>query len=203
VIADEALTFGADVVVVGSRGHGSIASLLLGSVSAELVDVAPCPVLVARRPHVQRVLLGTDGSPSAARAERLLAEWAWFEGVARRVISVAEVVRPWHTGIAPSIYSQVMAAEAKDLEAATARHLGIAQESAQRLAAVGREAEVSVPVGDPAAAIIAESEAWNADLVVLGSRGQTGLARLVLGSVARNVLHGTTCSVLVVRDRST
>jgi nucleotide-binding universal stress UspA family protein len=54
-------------------------------------------------------------------------------------------------------------------------------------------------VGDPAAEIIDEAIDWRADVVVLGSRGHTGLTRLVLGSVARNVLQGSRSSVLIVR----
>src|SRR6476661_4729875 len=50
VLIEEARRFGADLVMGGSRGHGTISSLLLGSVSAEVVDQAPCPVLVARTP---------------------------------------------------------------------------------------------------------------------------------------------------------
>ena len=55
--------------------------------------------------------------------------------------------------------------------------------------------------GDAAGEIIAAAEQRGADLIVLGSRGRTGLTRLLLGSVARNVLSGSTASVLVVRDR--
>jgi nucleotide-binding universal stress UspA family protein len=55
-----------------------------------------------------------------------------------------------------------------------------------------------VLTGDAATAIIAAAHEFEADLVVIGSRGQTGLARMVLGSVARNVLHGSGSSVLVV-----
>jgi nucleotide-binding universal stress UspA family protein len=55
--------------------------------------------------------------------------------------------------------------------------------------------------GDAAAEAIAVAEERGADLIVLGSRGRTGLTRLVLGSVARNVLSGSTASVLVVHKR--
>ena len=55
--------------------------------------------------------------------------------------------------------------------------------------------------GDAAAEIIAAAAEVGADLVVIGSRGRTGLASVVLGSVARNVLHGSTASVLVVHER--
>ena len=60
-------------------------------------------------------------------------------------------------------------------------------------------ADATLRVGDAAAEIIEEASSWGADLLVLGSRGLTGLSRLVLGSVARNVLQGSDRSVLVVR----
>jgi nucleotide-binding universal stress UspA family protein len=46
-IADLARSFGADVVVVGTRGHTAIGGLLLGSVTQRLLHLAPCPVLAA------------------------------------------------------------------------------------------------------------------------------------------------------------
>jgi hypothetical protein len=59
-----------------------------------------------------------------------------------------------------------------------------------------RELEAS---GSPAPTIVAFAKEWDADLVIMGSHGRTGVARLLLGSVARNVLHHASCSVLVVR----
>ena len=53
--------------------------------------------------------------------------------------------------------------------------------------------------GSPAHSIVAFASDWGADLVILGSHGRTGLARLLLGSVARNVLHHAGSSVLIVR----
>lgn len=199
VLVDEARRFQADLIVAGSRGHGTIATLVLGSVSAELVDHAPAPVLVARKPEATRILLAVDGSPSASRAEQLLAEWPSFADKPVRVVSVAEVVRPWHSGLAPTMHKQALDAYSKDLEEARGRHTEIAQRAADRLQAAGREASATMRVGDAAAEIIEEASASGSDLVVLGSRGLSGLSRLLLGSVARNVLQGTQSSVLVVR----
>lgn len=197
-IVDEARQLGADLVVAGSRGHGAIAELVLGSVTAEVVDQAPCPVLVARRPTLSRVVFATDGSEPSAAAEKILGEWSIFAGLPVRVVSVANVVEPWHTGIAPTMYRQVVDAYTKDLEESRAQHRKIAEEVAGRMAATGRTAEPKLLTGDAATAIIAAADEFEADLVVIGSRGQTGLARMVLGSVARNVLHASRVSVLVV-----
>ena len=197
-LIDAASDFSADLVIIGSRGHGPIAALLLGSVSAEVVDHAPCPVLVARRSDLERVVFATDGSETAAVAEAILAGWPIFEGLAIRVVSVADVVRPWSTGIAPPMYAQVLHAYADDLAEAEAAHREIARGAARRLTDAGRRAEAEMRRGDAAAEIIAVAREWRADLVVVGSRGQTGIRRLLLGSVARNVLGAGDASVLVV-----
>jgi nucleotide-binding universal stress UspA family protein len=54
-IVAEAATGGYDVVVVGSRGHGALGRLFLGSVSTEVVARAPCPVLVAGADMTERI----------------------------------------------------------------------------------------------------------------------------------------------------
>lgn len=198
VLVDEAGALGADLVVAGSRGHGEIATLVLGSVSAEIVDHAPCPVLIARRPSLERILFATDGSETSAAAEAILLAWPIFDRAAVRVLSVANVVEPWHTGIAPTMYRQVVDAYSRDLEESKVQHRRIASEVAARLAATSRSVDHRIATGDAATAIVAAADEFGADLVVLGSRGQTGLTRMVLGSTARNVLHGSHASVLIV-----
>ena len=198
VLVDEATRFRADLAVVGSRGHGPIASLVLGSVSSEVSDHAPCAVLVARTPEITRVLFATDGSEASASAEEVLATWPTFEGLAIRVMSVADVAAPWHSGIAPMMHAKVAGAYAQAVEVAKAEHSKIAEDAAVRLRAGGRSVETNLRTGDAAGEITSEADEFGADLIVVGSRGRTGLVRLVLGSVARNVLHGSRASVLVV-----
>ena len=198
VLIDEATRFRADLAVVGSRGHGPIVSLVLGSVSSEVSDHAPCPVLVARTPEITKILFATDGSEAAAAAEEMLGSWPTFEGLPIRVVSVADVVAPLHTGIAPMMHADVAAAQAQVVEVAQAEHSRIADDAAVRLRAAGRAVETRLRTGDAAGEIISEADDFGADLIVVGSRGRTGLVRLVLGSVARNVLHGSRASVLIV-----
>jgi nucleotide-binding universal stress UspA family protein len=202
-IVEEARDFAADVVMVGSRGHGAIATLILGSVSAEVVEHAPSPVLVARRPTLSHVVMATDGSPSARAAEDVVAGWPVFEGLPIDVVSVADAVRPWTSGIAPGFQRQARVAYAQELNEVSQVAERVAREATMRLHGAGRLADAMVRRGDPAAEIIALAEQRRADLVVLGSRGRSAIVELVLGSVARNVLAGSDASVLVVRVEGT
>jgi nucleotide-binding universal stress UspA family protein len=197
-IVEEARAVVADLVVVGSRGHGSIERMLLGSVSAEVVDHAAVPVLVARAPQVSRIVLGWDGSPSAALAAATV-RWPIFSGASVQVLSVALGGTPWWTGF-PAPGSAELLPLYMDAEAASREeHERLARDLAAELRAAGRDAVADVRSGDAATEILAAAAAMSADLIVLGSHGRTGLARLLLGSVARNVLGHASASVLVVR----
>ena len=200
VLVDEATQFAADLVMGGSRGRGTISSLLLGSVSAEVVDQAPCPVLVARTASMRKVIFATDGSTYSEAAEAILSRWSIFEDLPIRVVSIADVPAPWLTDIGPAEYRRVMEAHDREVDQAKAEHTRIAEETVARLRASGRMAESDVRTGDAAAGIISATGDTGADLVVIGSRGKTGLARIILGSVARNVLFGSSSSVLVVHE---
>jgi len=61
------------------------------------------------------------------------------------------------------------------------------------------EADVKVVEGNPASTIASEAETLEAELVIVGTRGRTGLQRVLLGSVAESVVRHAACSVLVVR----
>jgi nucleotide-binding universal stress UspA family protein len=202
-IAREARDAAATLIVMGARGLGPLASTFLGSVSAEVVDAAPCPVLVSRSEDVRRILFATDGSEGSRAAERHLATLLLAQRAPVTVVSVAEVFHAWSIGIAPTMVSRVLEIQAEDEARARTVHEGIATGTAERLVAEGVDARPLVRIGDPALQILATAADVRADLIVLGSRGQTGLRRLLLGSVARAVLTRATASVLIVRDGET
>jgi universal stress protein A len=85
-------------------------------------------------------------------------------------------------------------------DASRTQHDQLAREMTAEFQHAGISAEADRREGDAATEILAAASASNADLIVMGSRGRTGLTRLVLGSVARNVLQHAACSVLVVRE---
>ncbi len=198
-VADD---FGAELIIVGSRGHGMIASMVLGSVSSEIADHAHCPVLVARKAGMSRAILAVDGSSFARKAEDLVASWPIFEEVVLDVISVTEMSPSWAAGLAFAAYapSAEMIADAET--AVAAEHLEICQSAAARLNAAGRDATGRVLHGDAASVLLAAAESGQADLIVVGTHGRTGVTRAVFGSVSRNVMLHATCSVLVVREVS-
>ena len=189
----------ADIIVVGSRGHGTLATMLLGSTSSEIVDHAHVPVLVARGRSVERILFAWDGSDHAGAAVPALISWGLFHTAHIDVLSVADAEPPWwvRTGLG----SDETAAEVYRTAGAPSRrqHEEMAQEMAERLQAAGLEAAPVSREGDPAESIVSFAEAHEIDLVLLGTHGQSGLRRLLMGGVARNVLLHAPCSVLVAR----
>lgn len=54
-------------------------------------------------------------------------------------------------------------------------------------------------IGNPALAICKAAQEWEADLILIGNRGRSGLSELVLGSVSNHLMHRASCSVLVMK----
>jgi nucleotide-binding universal stress UspA family protein len=200
LIIEDARTWGADLIVTGSRGHGPLATLLLGSVAAEITAQAPCPVLVARRRTCSRIVFAEDGSEQAFGARRLLATWPIFKGMQVKVVSVAHVDRPLRSGITAAVFEDARLAEEERLREAGAAYEHLAKESAEQLRVAGVLARAELRTGDATNEIVAAAHDWNADLIVVGSRGRGPIARALIGSVARGVLLNANCSVLVARQ---
>lgn len=189
----------ADVIVVGSRGHGTLETMLLGSVSSEIVDHAQVPVLVARGRAIENVVFAWDGSERAEAALPTLTDWGLFGDAHIDVLSVADADPPWW--VRAGLVSDETAAEAYHDAAEPSRrqHEEMAAGMAERLRSAGLKADPVSQEGDPAEAIVAFAQGHEADLVVLGTHGRTGLRRLIMGGVARNVLLHAHCSVLLAR----
>jgi nucleotide-binding universal stress UspA family protein len=197
-IIDEAVASAADLVVCGSRGHGELRSLVLGSVSAGVAEHAPCPVLVVRETRLGRALLADDGSDAATAAEAALSTWPMFEHVPIDVITVAYLPPLRSTfGMFPAVMGT---ASYDDGLRDVRRHAEAINDAAvARLTAAGRRADRIVREGDPAEVIVSQADALSADLVIVGADQRSGLERLALGSVTHAVLMHAHPSVLVVR----
>ena len=198
VLLTEADDLRADLLVVGSRGLGVAASALVGSVSAALVDHDSCPVLVARGHAVTRILVATDGSRSAEAIPSVLLAWKVFRDAPIDVLSVAP---PVADRVGAALLSGMPIVDQRPSDAAheVDRHRVMADEMAARLVAGGWHAAGALRYGDAPRQIEAAAAEWGADLIITGSRGLSGLRRLLIGSVAHHVLLHSRCSVLVMR----
>jgi nucleotide-binding universal stress UspA family protein len=202
VVIAECGAFEPDLLVVGSRGLGGIATTVLGSVSAELIDRAPCPVLVARVPTLTKAILAEDGSENAAAGARAIAGLPIFAAVTVRVVSVVDV--PFPMVFADPTATSTAVEAFRDYESAMPalrKQAGaVAAERAKALESQGFRATWEQREGEAAQELIGAAAELHADCIVVGSRGQTGLRRLMLGSVARSVLFHAPCSVLVAHS---
>lgn len=189
----------ARLVVLGSRGHGAFADLLLGSTSAQVAVHARCPVVVVRPAEegtaAQRgVVVGADSSPAARCALRFALEAAAVRG------SEVTAVRAWQP---PSLWG------ASQHGAAHAQLAALEQAQSELLEEVVREAQGAARTDcsgvvvhqrvvreHPATALL--HAARGAELLVVGSRGSGGFRGLLLGSVSRAVIHHAHGAVAVV-----
>jgi nucleotide-binding universal stress UspA family protein len=172
--------------MTGSRRRGFVQSLIGSSAAGEIVDRAPCPVLVARSTVLRSVLLATDGSSESGGATELLARWPIFDLARIHVVTVT-------SDPVPSV------PERSRLAPAAARPATTVDEAAAVLMDAGRDVLTEVLHGRAATQIVETAQRLSLDLIVVGSRGRTGLGRSLLGSVAGEVLASATCSVLIVR----
>ncbi len=173
-LVDDARRMAAELIVA-SRGHGTIETMLLGSVPAEVIDHAMTPVLVARCRRIDRVLLAWDGSTGAARAAELLCRWPIFARSSVRVVSVADIKIPWWPDFPGAGSPELMEIYLAAADASRSQHDLLASEMTVKLQAAGPTAEADRREGDAATEILAAAQAFKADLILLGTRGRTGV----------------------------
>jgi nucleotide-binding universal stress UspA family protein len=179
------------LVVVGSRGHGGFAGLLLGSVAERLAGTSPSTVVVVRAmpPQDGPIVVGVDGSIESRRALR----WATAEGRIRSC--PVRAVLAW-TAAPPfgARGAEPFGAAASEADARMALHHILVEE----LGPDGAESVTCTPVRSPATRALVEG-AEDAALLVIGGPTVAGPDPDHLGSVARQVLRHGPCPVVVTR----
>lgn len=191
VINDLAEREEVDTIVVGSPHRGPVGRTLIGSVADGLLHGAPCEVAAAPRGFAaeehgpfRTIAVAYDDTEEAkaalARAEAMAR--ACRATIVVYTVSAPPTAIPGATGYTPAI-----APEAGPIVTRAVKGVD------EALAATGRAL-----AGTPAPTIAAACEEVGADLLVAGSRGYGPVMRVLVGSVSTQLLHKSTCPVLVV-----
>jgi nucleotide-binding universal stress UspA family protein len=186
---------GADAVVVGRRGLGGAASVLLGSVSNRLTIQAKCPLVVVGEgdlPTDGPIVVGIDGSEFSTHALRYAIGEAAVRKTSVRAVAAYDVLHHPALVADPELVARMRAdveAEAVDTISRTleeAQGTGPASVSAEHVAVEGRAAEAIL------------GHANDAQLIVVGTHGKGLVRRVLIGSVSRQVLNDADRPVAVV-----
>lgn len=141
-----------------------------------------------------KILIGVDDSPHSKAAVEFVRKMAW--PIPTHVI-VLSVVQPASIAYAEAYVPSGYALETVD--EMVRFHEGVAASAERVLKTQHLGTEAKVLQGDPRIALVQTAREENADLIVVGSHGRTGLSKLVMGSVASHVVTHAPCSVLVVK----
>lgn len=193
----------AELLVVGTRGHGDLAGAVLGSVAFAVSAHARCPVVVVRGESVlpspgRAVVVGVDGSASSHEAVRYGADLA---AAARAELVIVSAYRTLASEAWAEAYIHpeddgrpdfdTIAREAARTNASAAAQIA-------RQAYPGLSITEQVVEGIPAHALA--QAATSAGLLVVGSRGHGGFAGLMLGSVSHALIHSAPCPVTIIHS---
>ena len=142
-----------------------------------------------------KILIGLDASTHSERVLDFVARMRWPAG--SRVI-VLSVLQPVASTVAGAYEASVIPADSLDglrqqLEEVVARAEGALRE-------VGFSTEGRVVAGEPRQCLLDVAHGERADLIVVGSHGRSGIAKMMLGSVSSHVVTHAPCSVLVVKQ---
>lgn len=171
----------ADLIIMGRRGRRGLARAMLGHATAMVIGQAHCNILVVPRAAEikgRHFVVATDGSRFA---EAAIITATKLGAICKTPITVVSVNNPSHSDERKSV----------------------AYEAVNRAAAHLHDKGVSVNtktlLGSPAVAITELAKEINADLIITGSHGRTGLDRVLIGSTSERILNDTMCAVLVVK----
>jgi nucleotide-binding universal stress UspA family protein len=219
-LLDEATSWNADTIVLGSHCREETAELLFGSVQAYVLSHASCSVEILKAAAASaegaegakkgaiaenRYLVALDDSACSQTTLDKILSRCWPPGACFKVMSVVEPLPfqayaglgPWEGAAAEEYVNLVN----KTIEAEHAVARKVVGDAVSRLKEKFPHATVTGEVQEGYAKdrILATAKEWPADSIIMGSHGRSGFMEFVLGSVSKTTSFHAPCSVLVVR----
>lgn len=186
--------FGADLIVTGASGMGTVEKLVMGSVSSGILRKAREDVLIVRKEGAggyKRILIAVDGSEEAGLAFEKGIQLSLQTGADLFIVHVFNSYLLYSTSLNAHILKTIEDDDRKMLEdyKAEAERLGVTNVTTSLLYGAAK-------------LIIPQEYAiqHEIDLIVSGASGMNRTERLLLGSVAEGIAHRAICDVLVVRQ---
>lgn len=208
-ICDAAKELGSKLIVMGTHGRTALEHAVLGSTATSVVRHAPCDVLTVRPPlpgtepldiklrnwvfthsrnAIGRILCPTDFSEGSERALKRAAGLALT--LDAELVLLHVVTYPfWAAREELSLAAERLRAQAKTTM----------EETRERVATAGGRVTSLVTEGQVGPAVVAKADEIEADLIVMGTHGRTGLKRWAIGSVAERVVRASRVPTWTVR----
>jgi nucleotide-binding universal stress UspA family protein len=209
-VIKQVLRAGHDLVIASSEGGSGLQNALYGSLATALMRRCPCPVWIVKPGQsnlYRRVLAAVDIDPGqpdpdalTGRVFEMASSLAAGHGAELHVLHAWDVTGP----DAETIHSEVpdtTRARLLDDHETTRRTVLAALMESHRLD--GPATVLHMPRGTPAKAIVETAHESDIDIVVMGTKGRSGLAGLLVGNTAEMILAAVRCGVLTVRPDST
>ena len=203
-----------DLVVMGNQGLSSVQRFFLGGVSEYVLTNAACSVLIVRKPFRSprtdytrdpHVLLAIDGSEHSFTALEQVADFPLPKSSQFSLLHVSNFeedldLSPWMNqnigfhDVPQDVYPFVM----------HQRKSGklILEEGECRFSKSGKSVKPILAYGHVARTILDTAEKQLTDLIVVGSRGLSGIRKILLGSISQKLVRYAPCPVLIVRKPS-
>lgn len=178
-----------ELIVMGRRGLSSMERTLMGSVTAKVIGYIHGRTLVVPKDTTvgwNNIMVTTDGSKYSEAALNEAINYAKSYGGTLKIVSVVYTNDEFLAN-APDVVDKMIDRAKKSLD-----------EAKNRAVQEGVSAETIVREGEPYQVIINLANEYNADTIIMGSHGRTGLKRIFMGSVTSRVIGHAPCPVMVV-----
>jgi nucleotide-binding universal stress UspA family protein len=205
-IIDAAESSGADAIVMGARGIKGIESVFVGSVTRLVTIKSSKPVLVVKptvriKSDKMKILFATDDSDYSRATREFLSAIPFPDNAEVVILTVlssnfSDIPERFVMEIDERIKEVVASTRSREFTESEK----IVEQARDRLIKRFKNISVLSKVGDPSTEILKTAESMEADIIAVGCRGLRGIKE-ILGSVSRNILTHSKCSVLIGKPR--